>query len=133
VGGRGVQQAFALAQIGPQFNNLALRSKAGAQQAIVIGAVEVIDRATGEPQRPKALGRKYLDTLSGSIRLAVIPSNHAAHIRAFIKANITPGATLLTDGHASYPGIAGYRHDPRVVGNMAAHIPLKWIHRYSPS
>ena len=96
---------------------------------IVIGAVEVIDRATGEPQRPKALGRKYLDTLSGRIRLAVIPSNHAAYIRAFIKANITPGATLLTDGHASYPGIAGYRHDPRVVGNVAAHIPLKWIHR----
>jgi predicted RNA-binding Zn-ribbon protein involved in translation (DUF1610 family)/transposase-like protein len=96
---------------------------------IVIGAVEVIDRATGKPQRPKALGRKYLDTLSGRIRLAVIPSNHAPHIRAFIKANIAPGATLVTDGHTSYPGIAEYRHDPRVVGNMAAHIPLKWIHR----
>jgi hypothetical protein len=44
---------------------------------IVIGAVEVIDRATGQAQRPKALGQKYLDTLSGRIRLAVIPSNHA--------------------------------------------------------
>ena len=96
---------------------------------IVIGAVEVIDRATGKAQRPKALGQKYLDTLSGRIRLAAIPSNHATHIHAFIKANIAPGATLITDGHASYSGLPGYRHDPRVVGNMAAHIPLRWIHQ----
>ena len=96
---------------------------------IVIGAVEVIDRATGKAQRPKALGRKHLDTLSGRIRLAAIPSNHATHIHAFIKANIALGATLITDGHASYSGLPGYRHDPRVVGNMAAHIPLRWIHR----
>ena len=34
---------------------------------IVIGAVEVIDRATGKAQRPKAFGQKYLDTLSGRI------------------------------------------------------------------
>jgi len=96
---------------------------------LIIGAVEVIDRATGKSQKPKALGKKYLDTLSGRIRLAAIPSNHAPHIHAFISANIAPGATLVTDGHASYPGVAEYRHDPRVVGNMAAHIPLKWIHR----
>ena len=96
---------------------------------IVIGAVEVINHTTGKAQKPKALGRKYLDTLSGRIRLAAIPSNHAPHIHAFIKANIAPGATLITDGHTSYLGLADYRHDPRVVGNMAAHIPLKWIHR----
>jgi transposase-like protein len=96
---------------------------------IIIGAVEVIDRATGKAQRPKALGQKYLDTLSGRIRLAAIPSNHATHIHAFIKANIAPGATLITDGHASYCGLPEYRHDPRVVGTMAAHIPLRWIHR----
>src|ERR1035437_9555546 len=38
-------------------------------------------------------------------------------------------ATLLTDGHASYPGLTDYRHDPRVVGKMAAHVVLPWIHR----
>lgn len=96
---------------------------------IIIGAVEVIDRATGKAQRPKALGQKYLDTLSGRIRLSAIPSNHATHIHSFIKVNIAPGATLITDGHASYSGLPDYRHDPRVVGSMAAHIPLKWIHR----
>jgi len=95
---------------------------------IIIGAVEVIDRATGKAQKPRALGRKYLDTLSGRVRLAVIPSNEAVHIHAFIRANIKPGTTVISDGHASYQGLDGYRHDPRVVGNMAAHIPLRWIH-----
>src|SRR6202162_162413 len=39
------------------------------------------------------------------------------------------GLTLLTDGHASYPGLSGYRHDPRVVGTMAGHVVLPWSHR----
>ena len=96
---------------------------------LVIGAVEIVDRTTKKAQKPKAFGEKYLDTLSGRIRLAMIPSNHATHIHAFIRANVAPGATLITDGHASYPGLSEYRHDPRIVGKMAAHIPLKWIHR----
>ena len=29
----------------------------------------------------------------------------------------------------SYPGLTDYRHDPRVVGKMAAHVVLPWIHR----
>ena len=37
---------------------------------------------------------------------------------------------LITDGHAAYPGLSGdYRHDPRVVGNMAANVVLPWSHR----
>ena len=44
-----------------------------------------------------------------------------------MRANVRPGATLITDGHAAYPGLSGdYRHDPRVVGNMAANIVLPW-------
>lgn len=96
---------------------------------LVVGAVEVIDHATGKPHKPKEFGGRYLDTLSGRIRLAAIPSNEARHLHAFIKANVVPGTTLLTDGHASYPGLDGYRHDPRVVGSMAGHLPLKWVHR----
>jgi hypothetical protein len=106
-----------------------LRSPLKTGKFIVIGAVEVIDRATKKAHEPKQFGGKYLDTLSGRIRLAAIVSNHATRIHAFVKANIAPGATLVTDGHASYGGLADYRHDPRIVGNMAAHIPLKWIHR----
>ena len=46
-----------------------------------------------------------------------------------MRANVKPGTTLLTDGHRSYPGLTDYRHDPRVVGKMAGHVVLPWIHR----
>ena len=70
-----------------------------------------------------------LDTRSGRIRLAMIANNSAKSIEAFVKANVKRGTTLITDGHASYPGLAGYRHDPRIVGKRAGHIVLPWIHR----
>ena len=48
----------------------------------------------------------------------MIADNSAASIEAFVRANVKPGATLLTHGrHASYPGLTDYRHDPRIVGN----------------
>ena len=74
--------------------------------------------------KPRRKHAKYLDTRSGRVRLAVIADNTAASIEAFVRANVKPGATLLTDGHASYPGLTDYRHDPRIVGKMAAHIVL---------
>jgi ISXO2-like transposase domain len=39
------------------------------------------------------------------------------------------GTRLITDGHASYPRLIGYRHDPRIVGKMAGHVALPWTHR----
>jgi predicted RNA-binding Zn-ribbon protein involved in translation (DUF1610 family) len=95
---------------------------------LIAGAVEVIDRDTGQA-KPKRKGAKYLDTLSGRIRLAMITDNSAASIEAFVRANVKRGTTLLTDGHASYSGLTDYRHDPRVVGKMAGHVVLPWIHR----
>ena len=41
--------------------------------------------------------KKYLDTRSGRIRLAMIADNSAASIEAFVNANVKRGATLLTD------------------------------------
>ena len=99
-----------------------------AAKILVIGAVEVIDRDTNQ-SKPRRKHAKYLDTRSGRIRLATITDNSAASIEAFVRANVKAGTTLLTDGHASYPGLTGYRHDPRVVGNMAGHAVLPWIHR----
>jgi hypothetical protein len=96
---------------------------------IVIGAVEVRDRTTGQAHKPLSKGAKYLDTMSGRVRLQAIPSNAAQHVHAFIQANVKPGTTLLSDGHKSYLSLAGYRHDPRVVGRMAGHVVLLWIHR----
>jgi transposase-like protein len=99
-----------------------------AGKILVIGAVEVIERDTNKA-KPRRKHAKYLDTRSGRVRLAVIADNTAASLEAFVRANVKPGATLLTDGHASYPGLTEYRHDPRVVGKMAAHVVLPWIHR----
>jgi transposase-like protein len=100
-----------------------------AGKILVAGAVEVIDRSAGRP-KPRRNGAKYLDTRSGRLRLAVIADNSAKSIEAFVRANVKLGATLITDGHAAYPGLSGdYRHDPRVVGNMAASIVLPWSHR----
>ena len=88
----------------------------------------MIDRDINQ-SKPRRKHAKYLDTRSGRVRLAMIADNSAASIEAFVRANVKRGTTLLTDGHASYPGLSGYRHDPRVVGKMAAHIVLPWIHR----
>jgi transposase-like protein len=96
---------------------------------LIAGAVEVIDRDANQA-KPRRKHAKYLDARSGRIRLAMIADNSAASIEAFVRANVRRGTTLLTDGHASFPGLSGdYRHDPRVVGKMAAHVVLPWIHR----
>ncbi len=95
---------------------------------LIAGAVEVIDRDTNQA-KPRRKNAKYLDTRSGRIRLAMIADNSAASIEAFVRANVKRGTTLLTDGHASYPGLTDYRHDPRVVGKMAGHVVLPWVHR----
>ena len=101
---------------------------ANAGKILVIGAVEVIDRASNQA-KPRRKHAKYLDTRSGRLRLAMIADNSSGSIAAFVRANVKPGTTLLTDGHASYPGLSGYRHDPRIVGAMAGHVVLPWSHR----
>ena len=89
----------------------------------------MIDRSAGKP-KPRRRGAKYLNTRAGRLRLAAIADNSAKSIEAFVRANVMSGATLITDGHASYAGLSGdYRHDPRVVGNMAANVVLPLSHR----
>jgi hypothetical protein len=51
------------------------------------------------------------------------------HRHAFLAANVAAGATAKTDGWSGCPGAAGITHDPHVVGKMAAHIVLPWVHR----
>jgi transposase-like protein len=99
-----------------------------AGKIFVIGAVEVVDRDINQ-SKPRRRHAKYLDTRSGRVRLAMIADNSAASIEAFVRANVKRGTTLITDGHASYPGLTDYRHDPRVVGKMAGHVVLPWVHR----
>lgn len=65
----------------------------------------------------------------GRVRLAVIKDASATTLRAFLKVSVAPGATIKTDGWSGYPGAAGVTHEPHVVGPMAAHIVLPWVHR----
>ena len=78
---------------------------------LVAGAVEVND------DRP------------GRLRLAAIADFSANSLHAFLGANLAPGATAKTDGWAGYPGAPDLAHEPHVVGPMAAHIVLPWVHR----
>ncbi len=80
---------------------------------MVVGAVEVEDGGRGP----------------GRIRLSPVPDYSAASLHAFLAANLAPGATAKTDGWSGYPGAASLTHDPHVVGKMAAHIVLPWVHR----
>ena len=65
----------------------------------------------------------------GRIRLSQIADYSAASLHAFLAVNLAPGAVAKTDGWPGYPGAAGVTHDPHVVGKMAAHIVLPWVHR----
>src|ERR1700752_25157 len=79
----------------------------------VVGAVEVEGSGLGP----------------GRIRLSQVPDYSAASRHAFLAANLAPGATARTDGWSAYPGAAGLNHAPHVVGKMAAHSVLPWVHR----
>jgi hypothetical protein len=39
------------------------------------------------------------------------------------------GATAETDGWSAYPGAPRGAHDPHVIGRIAAHVVLPWVHR----
>ena len=96
----------------------------------VVCAIEVVDRKTGLV--PKwGYNKKLLNTRPQRIRLQVIPDNTAETLESFVQANVEPGSVVLSDGHASFDGLQalGYKHDPKIVGLMAAHIVLPWTHR----
>ena len=84
------------------------RSHAG--KMLVAGAIEVND---GKPDR---------------LRLTVIHDDSADTLHTVIAQALATGCTAKTDGWAGYPGAPGVTHDPHVVGSMAAHVILPWIH-----
>lgn len=65
----------------------------------------------------------------GRMRLEPLADYSAASLHGFIKANVAAGGTAKTDGWSGYDGAPGVTHEPHVIGPMAAHIVLKWIHR----
>ena len=65
----------------------------------------------------------------GRIRLAGLRDYSADSLHGFIETAAAPGAVAKTDGWSAYPGAPKVSHDPHVIGAMAAHIVLPWVHR----
>lgn len=78
---------------------------------LVAGAVEI---------RGKAPGR---------VRLTLIGDYAATTLGGFIAANVAKGSTVVSDGWSGYAKLKDVKHDPKVIGAMAAHVVLPWIHR----
>ena len=79
---------------------------------LVVGAVEV-----GDGNAP------------GRLRRAEIASYGAESLNRFIGHNIAAASTAKTDGWAGYAAAPVETHDPHVIGSMAAHLVLPWIHQ----
>jgi hypothetical protein len=79
---------------------------------VVIGAVEL-----------------EVDYGPGRIRLELVPDYKGPTLKGFIKRNVAVGSHIWTDDNKSYYGIEGYGHTPRIIGKMAAHVVMPWIHR----
>ena len=75
-----------------------------------------------ERHEPKGFGR---------CRMAILPDASAVSLRAFLVDHVEEGATVVTDGWASYPpATAGlYTHQPHVVPGPQAAKLLPGVHR----
>ena len=78
---------------------------------MIAGAVEIHDKAPGR------------------LRLRVISDYSAKTLGAFVEDNLVQGSTAISDGWSGYLRLKDVKHEPKVVGPMAAHILLPWIHR----
>lgn len=83
-------------------------------KTLVAGAIEVTEQGWGR------------------VRLSVIPDASTASLRAFITANVEPGATVVSDAWVSYPpALESYVHEAVNVSASGhpAHESLPAVHR----
>ena len=86
------------------------RGHSNPNKSLLIMAVE---------KRPVAAGKgiKASGFAAGGARLAVLASAKGNELEPFVRATVSPGSELLTDGFPGYLGLAGdYRHKPVVQG-----------------
>jgi hypothetical protein len=69
------------------------------------------------------------DGRAGRIRLARIDDFSATTLTGFVSRSVERGATVVSDGWSGYQNLRDYTHDPKIVGSMAAHVLLPWVHR----
>src|SRR5512143_345053 len=65
----------------------------------------------------------------GRARLAVIEDYSGDSLGGFVAAAIAGGGTVVSDGWSGYATLKDVKHDSKVVGPMAAHVVLPWVHR----
>ncbi len=85
--------------------------RASAGRLLIAGAVEIVGRGPGRA------------------RLAVIADYSAATLGGFVADHVVAGGTVVSDGWSGYARLREVKHDPKVIGPMAAHVVLPWIHR----
>ncbi|MGI9433712.1 MAG: IS1595 family transposase, partial [Geminicoccaceae bacterium] len=68
------------------------------------------------------------DKAPGRLRLKVIDDYPAKTLGAFVHTNLVAGSTAISDGWSGYLKLKEVKHEPKVVGSMAAHVMLPWIH-----
>jgi transposase-like protein len=78
---------------------------------MIAGAVEIQEKAPGR------------------LRLQVIDDYSADTLGGFVGANLSSGSTAISDGWSGYARLKDVKHEPKIVGPMAAHVLLPWIHR----
>ncbi len=95
---------------------LAKGRKSSTTKTLVIIAVEILE--------PKGFGR---------IRLRQIPNDSTSQVISFVQEVIQPGATVHTDGSASYRNLQdiGYIHHRTVMkgATAPAHVSMPGVHR----
>lgn len=92
-------------------------------KALVVGAVEVRGTVSGTRRRR---------TVSGRVRLQVVPDASGPSLSGFVRANVEPGAIVVTDAWQGYAPLTrmGYRHRPRTQGEpKRAEKILPRVHR----
>lgn len=85
--------------------------RSGEGRLLVAGAVEIKDKGPGR------------------VRLQVIEDYAAHSLGGFVAASIANGSTVVSDGWSGYAKLKDVKHDPKVIGPMAAHVVLPWVHR----
>ena len=85
--------------------------RSGEGKLLIAGAVEIVGKGPGRA------------------RLAVIRDYSATTLGGFVEGHVQAGSTVVSDGWSGYARLKEVKHDPKVVGPMAAHVVLPWIHR----
>jgi len=65
----------------------------------------------------------------GRARLTVIEDYSADTLGGFVAANVAKNSTVVSDGWSGYARLKDVKHDTKIVGPMAAHVVLPWVHR----